>query len=79
MNYKIYAQNPEHYDDQGLFIKTEDEERPWQTETDCEEFDAIHDPNEAGWSVVDLESAQRFASEIYILNGEVTEFEIYPN
>lgn len=74
----IYAQNPEHYDDQGIYIKAEGEDEPWQTETDCEEFDGINNPAETGITIVDLESARKWASEIYHLKGEVVALKIWP-
>lgn len=76
--WKIYAQNPEHYDTQGIYVKAEGEDPPWQTETDCEEFDGFNDPGETGILIRDLESAQKWAAEVYCLRGEVTEFEVYP-
>lgn len=76
--YKIYAQNPEHYDEQGIYVKAWGENEPWQTETDCEEYDAFHNPAQAGFSICDLASAQRWFGEIYKDTGQVVEFEIWP-
>ena len=63
MNIRIFYQNPECYDEQGLYVKYPGEEDPWTTETDAEEFDYWHKPSEAGWAIRDLESAQRWATE----------------
>lgn len=77
MSWKVYAQNPEDKDDQGIYLKAEGEEAPWQTEIDCEEFDAVHNPSEAGYSVRDLQSAKRWYSEVFGNSDEVIEFEVY--
>lgn len=76
MNWKIYAQNPEDVDEQGIYVKAEGEAKPWQSEVDAEEFDAIHSPSEAGYSVRDLASAKRWAAG-YGLDGDVVEFEVW--
>ncbi len=55
----MYAQNPEHCDEQGYYLKEEGEEAPWTTETDCEEFDGILDPFQEGFYIRDLESANK--------------------
>ena len=71
MYWKIYAQNPEDNDDQGIYIKAIGEEP-----TDCEEYDAFHYPSKMGWAVRDLQSAQKFG-EVIRLKGQVTEFEVW--
>lgn len=73
--WKVFAQDPESEDDQGIYVKHVEDTEPWQTETDCEEFDAFHNPSEEGWSVRDLESAKRWAEGFY-LGGEVVKFEV---
>jgi hypothetical protein len=73
MNWKIYAQNPEHHDDQGIIILHETEELE---DDDFEEFMAINDPGESGIIIRDLASARQWAKEIYRLRGDVVTLEI---
>ena len=55
----MYCQNPESVDDQGYYLKCEGEPKPWQTETDCEEFDGIWDPAKEGFAICDIAGARR--------------------
>ncbi len=73
--WKVFAQSPEENDDQGIYVKHTEDELPWQTETDCEEFDAFHNPSKEGWAVRDLSSAQRWAQG-FNLGGLVVDFEV---
>lgn len=60
-NWIMYAQNPEEVDEQGYYLK-EKGEKPWMTETDCEEFDGILDPEKEGFYIRDLETANKALS-----------------
>jgi len=65
----MYCQDPETIDEQGYYLK-EDEEKPWMTETDCEEFDAILDPAKEGFYIRDLDSANK-ALAVHGFKGKV--------
>ena len=69
MQWKIYAENPENVDDQGIYVKEEDEAAP----TSEDEFDAII-PH--GHYIHNLKSAQEWADNDFCLKGEVIDFEI---
>ena len=73
-SWTMYVQSPEDFDEQGLYLKAEGEAKPWQTETDAEEFDGFHDPSKAGWSIRDVSSANRWLKENRF-NGEVVKLE----
>ncbi len=77
IEWKLYAQNPEDHDEQGIYLKAKGEEKPWTTETDCEEFDHINDPAESGILIVNLESAKEWAIWAGYRAEDVTEFEIW--
>ena len=78
LEWKMYFQSPEMCDDQGLYLKAPGEPPPWQTETDCEEFDHIlraEEMEESGY-VRDLESANAVLAWLGV-SGTVTEIEIW--
>jgi hypothetical protein len=70
--WKLFVENPEEVDDQGIYIQA------WGTNLPMglDEFDGINDPVETGIVIRDLASAQRWAREIYGLRGDVKEIEI---
>ncbi len=67
--WKIYAQNPEDHDDQGIYVIKAGNDAP----TSGDEFDGII-PH--GHYISDLKSAQEWADKEFHLKGEVTDFEI---
>ncbi len=69
MKWKIYAENPEDHDDQGIYVIEAGNAAP----TTDDEFDGII-PH--GHYISDLESAQKWADKEFHLKGEVTDFEI---
>lgn len=71
MKATIYAQYPEDHDEQGVYLKAEGEAPPWQTETDCEEFDGYAATDEYPDYIHDLPSAQKYAK--YLWGGEEVE------
>jgi len=77
MEWRIYAQNPENYDDQGVYIVPADEviddDRAWMEA----EFDGINDPGKTGIIIRDLASGQKWAQEVYSLRGDVVAVEIF--
>ena len=77
MNWKLYAQNPEDYDDQGIYVVPSDEvidnDRAWMDV----DFDGINDPGKTGIIIRDLASAQKWAREVYCLRGAVVAVEIF--
>ncbi len=67
--WKIYAENPETHDDQGIYVRAANEAAP----TKEDEFDAII-PH--GHYISNLKSARKWAEKDFHLNGEVIDFEI---